>query len=115
MISCIALSLVLFVLLSGMFTAHYRLLRAHLGKIKEEYELEGVLWEAITFLESQGKGLERENLELSFSPLYRVSVNRDTIAISKDGVTFLVAKFQWQNKEVKLVQVENLFVQPYAR
>lgn len=110
-----ALLLLLFVVLSEMFTAHYRFLGTHIRKVKEEYELEGMLWEAITFLESQGRGFEGENLELSFSPVYRVSITRDTITVSKDGVTFLRAQFRWQDGEVKLIQVESLFVQPYTR
>ncbi|MGQ9747120.1 MAG: hypothetical protein ACUVQZ_05060 [Candidatus Caldatribacteriaceae bacterium] len=110
-----ALLLLLFVFLSGMFTAHYRFLETHIRKVKEEYELEGVLWEAITLLESQGKGFERENLELSFSPFYRVSITRDTITVSKEGITFLRAQFRWQGEEIELIQVEDLFVQPYTR
>ncbi|MGC8778502.1 MAG: hypothetical protein ACP5Q4_07460 [Candidatus Caldatribacteriaceae bacterium] len=114
-ISIVGLSLVLSAILGGWIRSHGQFLQAHVEKIKEEYEIEGVFQETIDTIEAGGPGFEAENLASSFVPLYKVSIKSDTITITKNGVLLLEARFQWEDGKVKPIWAENPFVKPYAR
>jgi len=114
-IMLVGLSLVFSVLLGGWIYSHTQFLGAHIRKVQEEYETEGVFWEAVSLLEEKGSGFTVKNLASSFIPSYEVTITGNTIAIYKNQVLLLEAQFRWQNGELQLTWVENPFIRPYAR
>jgi len=115
LIVLVGLALIFFAILGGWMRSHSQFLWGHIRKVQEEYETEGVFWEAVSLLEEKGSGFTVKNLASSFIPSYEVTITGDTIAIYKNQVLLLEARFRWQNGELQLTWVENPFIRPYAR
>ncbi len=110
---------------------HYQVVDAHIKKFKEEYQIEGVLVEAIQLLKN---GAFQENdkndkndknhenyIRSSFNSLFRFSIKEDKLIISKkieeeeDMLTVAEVAFTWEGDELKINRVETRYNLPYSR
>lgn len=108
------IALLMFILSEGVLT-HARLVEAYFREFQREYEMEGVLAEAVVLLEEKGRGYTTTNAGSSFSPSYAFTITSDTITLTKDGKTMLKAKIRWEGERVVVVSAENDFVKPFVQ
>ena len=104
---------------------HYQVVDAHIKKFKEEYQIEGVLVEAIQLLKNgafQENDKNHENyIRSSFNSLFRFSIKEDKLIISKkieeeeDMLTVAEVAFTWEGDELKINRVETRYNLPYSR
>ncbi|HOQ67354.1 MAG TPA: hypothetical protein PKU87_01840 [Candidatus Atribacteria bacterium] len=106
---------------------HYQVVDAHIKKFKEEYQIEGVLVEAIqllkngAFQENDKNDKNHENyIRSSFNSLFRFSIKEDKLIISKkieeeDMLTVAEVAFTWEGDELKINRVETRYNLPYSR
>ncbi|MGQ9622601.1 MAG: hypothetical protein ACUVTO_04055 [Candidatus Caldatribacteriaceae bacterium] len=103
-----------FIALDGALT-HARFVEAYLQGFQREYEVEGVLTEAVVLLEGKGRGYTTTNANSSFSPSYTFTITSDTITLTKNGRAVLKAKIGWEGEEVVVLSAENDFVKPFTQ
>lgn len=94
---------------------HKRIVEAYIRGYQEEYEIEGVLTEAIALLEEKGEGFVAENIPSSFAPSYKFTLASGTITLTKDGKVVLRATIQWQDGKLSVVSAENEVIRPFTQ
>ena len=121
--------------LSNVFL-HYQVVNAHVKKFKEEYQIEGLLVEAIQLLKDKGSTFQEENededenenenegIPSSFNSLFRFSIKEDKLIISKkkeeekeEEKMLPVAEvtFTWEENELKINRIETRYNLPYSK
>jgi len=108
------LTLLMFIVFNGVLT-HTRFVEACLREFQREYEMEGVLTEAVVLLEEKGRGYTTTNASSSFSPSYTFTITSDTITLTKNGRIMLKAKIGWEGERVVVLSAENDFVKPFTQ
>lgn len=119
----VALIACIFVFFFGAFVSlffvrailHSRFVRAHIEECRKEYEREGVLIEAIAFLEEKGKGFTAKDVPSSFVSSYTFTITGDTITIRTTKLEVLRARIRWEGDRITVVAVENEFVRPFSQ
>ena len=117
--------------LSNVFL-HYQVVNAHVKKFKEEYQIEGLLVEAIQLLKDKGSTFqdedededEDEDIPSSFNSLFRFSIKEDKLIISKkkeeekeeeNMLPVAEVTFTWEENELKINRIETRYNLPYSK
>ncbi|MDK2896594.1 MAG: hypothetical protein PWP04_714 [Candidatus Atribacteria bacterium] len=93
---------------------HRRVVDAHVEKVKTEYQTEGVLVEAISYLEKQKPDFEGEKSS-TFAPDFSFIVGDEKITVMQNGRSLLEAQFTWEENKIKITKVESWYNLPYSR
>lgn len=115
--------------LSNVFL-HYQVVNAHVKKFKEEYQIEGLLVEAIQLLKNGAFQENHENyISSSFNSSFCFSIKEDKLIISKEKeeeeeekekeeknmLPVAEVTFTWEENELKINRIETRYNLPYSK
>jgi len=116
-------------LLSDVFL-HYQVVNAHIKKFKEEYQIEGLLVEAIQLLKNGAFQENHENyISSSFNSSFCFSIKENKLIISKEKeeeeeekekeeknmLPVAEVTFTWEENELKINRIETRYNLPYSK
>jgi len=100
---------------------HHQIVDAHIKKFKEEYQIEGVLVEAIQLLKGKDSNFQKDDIISLYNPLFCFSITDGKITIDKiedrgqDVPFWAEVAFTWEGDELKINRVETRYNLPYSR
>lgn len=100
---------------------HSQVVNAHTQKFKEEYQIEGLLVEAIQLIKDKGHAFQEKAITSSYNPIYIFSVEDGVLTISKlegrgKNVSPLAeVAFSWQEDGLKIDRVETRYNLSYSK
>ena len=100
---------------------HYQVVDAHIDKFEEEYQIEGVLVEAIQLLKDKGNAFQGDAIPSSYNPIYIFSVGEVNLTINKieDGgkniSPLAEVAFRWEEDGLKIDRVETTYNLSYSK
>ncbi len=100
---------------------HYQVVDAHIDKFEEEYQIEGVLVEAIQLLKDKGNAFQGDAIPSSYNPIYIFSVGEVNLTINKiedrgKNISPLAeVAFRWEEDGLKIDRVETKYNLSYSK
>lgn len=100
---------------------HYQVVDAHIDKFEEEYQIEGVLVEAIQLLKDKGNTFQGDAIPSSYNPIYIFSVGEVNLTINKiedrgkNIPPLAEVAFRWEEDGLKIDRVETKYNLSYSK